>query len=164
MGDPSNGLNDAPLEKINWNAAVQYHPIQCLLFLCKAYHRQPSVSFFGASSFGSERGKTIDQEEDKTENEFTHKEELRDENDATLPNLKRRNFQTKWLNYHMWLWYENKTMFCHFCRLAEKKYPFGGDKGCPCCCLFVPLQGPQRDKLSPEATKLAQTLQLNIVT
>ena len=28
----------------------------------------------------------------------------------------------------------------------------------PCWCLFVPLQGPQRDKLSPEAIKLAQTL------
>ena len=28
----------------------------------------------------------------------------------------------------------------------------------PSCCLFVPLQGPQMDKLSPEAIKLAQTL------
>ena len=34
--------------------------------------------------FGSERGKTIDQEEEKTENEFTHKEESRKENDAPL--------------------------------------------------------------------------------
>ena len=36
VGDPSNSLNDAPLEKINWNAAV---------LLWNAYHRQPSVSF-----------------------------------------------------------------------------------------------------------------------
>ena len=28
----------------------------------------------------------------------------------------------------------------------------------PSCCLFVPLQGPQMDKLSPDAIKLAQTL------
>ena len=27
LGDPSNGLNDPPLEKINWNAAVHYHPV-----------------------------------------------------------------------------------------------------------------------------------------
>ena len=48
MGDPR-GLNNPPLEKINWNPAVQYHPIQCLLFLCNAYHRKPSVRFYGAS-------------------------------------------------------------------------------------------------------------------
>ena len=47
--------------------------------------------FFGTMSkrkissyFGSERGKTIDQEEEKTENEFTHKEESREESDAAL--------------------------------------------------------------------------------
>ena len=28
----------------------------------------------------------------------------------------------------------------------------------PCYCLFVPLQRQQRDKLSPEAVELAQTL------
>ena len=39
LGGPSDGLNDPPLEKINWNAAVQYHPMQCLLFLCNMYHR-----------------------------------------------------------------------------------------------------------------------------
>ena len=64
--------------------------------------------FFGTMSsrkissyFGSERGKTINQEEEKTENEFTHKEELREENDAELLNLKPCNFQTKWLNDHV---------------------------------------------------------------
>ena len=63
--------------------------------------------FFGTMSkrkissyFGSERGKTIDQEEEKTENEFTHKEESREENDAQLPNMKPCNFQMKWLNDH----------------------------------------------------------------
>ena len=45
LGDPSNGLNYHPLEKINWNAADQYHPIQYLLFLCNTYHRQPNVRF-----------------------------------------------------------------------------------------------------------------------
>ena len=64
-------------------------------------------------------------------------------------------------------------MLCHFCQLAKKKNPFGGNKGCTnlkvqlfcplllpagTCINFVPLQGPQRDKLSPEAIKLAQTL------
>ena len=38
-GRPSNGLNDPLLEKINWNAAVQYHTMLCLLFLCTTYHR-----------------------------------------------------------------------------------------------------------------------------
>ena len=52
-----------------------------------------------SSYFGSERAKTIDQEEQITENEFTHEGELR-ENDAQLPNSKARNFQTKWLNDH----------------------------------------------------------------
>ena len=94
----------------------------------------------------------------KNENEFTHEEESREENDAQLPNSKPRNFQTKWLNDHRSLRYENNRIFCHFFRLARKKNPFGGDKGLPRCCLFVPLQGPQRDKLSPEAIKLAQTL------
>ena len=32
-------------EKINWTAAVQYHPVQCLLLLCNTYQRQPSVRF-----------------------------------------------------------------------------------------------------------------------
>ena len=50
------------------------------------------------SYFGSERGKTIHQEVEKTENEFTCEEGSREENDAQLPNSKPRNFQTKWLN------------------------------------------------------------------
>jgi len=61
--------------------------------------------FFGTMSkrkissyFGSERGKTIDQKEEKTENKFTHKEGSQEENDAQLPNSKPCNFQTKWLN------------------------------------------------------------------
>ena len=53
-----------------------------------------------SSYFGSERGKTIDQEEEETENEFTHEEESREENDVQLPNSKSCHFQTKWLNYH----------------------------------------------------------------
>ena len=46
LGDPLNGLSDPLLGKINWNAAVQYYPIKCLLFLCNTYNnRQPSVRF-----------------------------------------------------------------------------------------------------------------------
>ena len=44
--------------------------------------------------FWSERSKTIDQEEEKTENKFTCEEGLREENDAQLPNSKPRNLQT----------------------------------------------------------------------
>ena len=55
-GWPPNGLNylpppPPPLEKINWNPAVQYHPIQCILFLCNTYRRQPSIRFYRASCF-----------------------------------------------------------------------------------------------------------------
>ena len=78
-----------------------------------------------SSYFQRETDKIIDETEEKTENEF-HEEE----NDARLPNSKPRNFQTKWLNEHKWLRYENNTTFCHFCRLANKKIPFGGEKGC----------------------------------
>ena len=60
--------------------------------------------FFGTMSkrkissyFGSERGKTIHWQEEKTENKFTHKEGLRQENDAQLPKSKPCNFQAKWL-------------------------------------------------------------------
>ena len=53
-----------------------------------------------SSYFGSERGKTIDKKEGKTENEFTHEEESRGKNDAQLSNSKPCNFQTKWLNDH----------------------------------------------------------------
>ena len=80
-----------------------------------------------SSYFGSERGKTIDQEE-ITENEFTHAEEPREENDAPFPNSKPRNFQTKWLNDLKWLRCENNAMFCHLCRLAITKNPFVGEK------------------------------------
>ena len=52
------------------------------------------------SCFGSERGKTIDREEEETENEFTHEDKSREENDTQLPNSKPCNFQTKWLNDH----------------------------------------------------------------
>ena len=37
LGDPLNGLNNPPLEKIAWNAAVQYHPTQSLLFFSNMY-------------------------------------------------------------------------------------------------------------------------------
>ena len=78
-----------------------------------------------SSYFQRETDKIIDEAEEKTEIEFQE-----EENDARLPNSKPRNFQTKWLNEHKWLRYENNTMFCHFCRLANKKNPFGGEKGC----------------------------------
>ena len=57
------------------------------------------------SYFGSERGKTIDQEEAKTENEFTHKEEMSEENDAQFLNSEPRTFQTRWLKFndHKWI-------------------------------------------------------------
>jgi len=31
------------------------------------------------------------------------------------------NFQSKWLEEHTWLRYENQAMFGHFCRLGKKK-------------------------------------------
>ena len=43
LGDPLNGVNGPRLEKIDRNAAVQYHPTQSLLFLSNTYRRQPSV-------------------------------------------------------------------------------------------------------------------------
>lgn len=61
-----------------------------------------------SSYFGIERGKTIDQDEKKKKNEFTHEEQSREENDAQLPNSKPRNFHTKWLNDHKWLRFEKK--------------------------------------------------------
>ena len=48
-----------------------------------------------SSYFGSERGKTIDQEVEKTEKEFTSEEGSQEENDAQLPNSKPHNFQMK---------------------------------------------------------------------
>ena len=53
------------------------------------------------SYFGSERGKTIDQEEEETEDEFTHEDELREENDAQLLNSKPCHFQMEWLDNHI---------------------------------------------------------------
>ena len=44
------------------------------------------------SHFRSLRGNTIDQEEEKTENEFTPEEESREENDPHLQNSKPSNF------------------------------------------------------------------------
>ena len=32
-----------PFKENYWNATIQYHPTQCLLFLCNTYHRQPSL-------------------------------------------------------------------------------------------------------------------------
>lgn len=57
-----------------------------------------------SSYFQREMDKIIDEAE---ENEF-HEEE----NDTRLPNSKPCNFQTKWLNEHKWLRYENNAMFC----------------------------------------------------
>ena len=85
--------------------------------------------------FQCETDKIIDEPEEKAENEF-HEEE----NDARPPNSKPCNVQTKWLNKHKWL--------------CSRGYAV------PCYCLFVPLQRQQRDKLSPEAVELAQTLLL----
>ena len=84
------------------------------------------------SSFQRETDKIIDEREEKSGNKF-HK----GKNDARLPNSKPCNFQTKWLNEHKWL-----------CSV-------------PCCYLFIPLQRQQRDKLSPEAVKLAQNTGLD---
>ena len=96
------------------------------LALCKHLYFFGTMSKRKISSyFQRETDKIIDEAEEKTENEF------HEENDARLPNLKPRNFQTKWLNEHKWLRYENNTMFCHFCRLANKKNPFGGERAAP---------------------------------
>ena len=75
-----------------------------------------------SSYFESERNKNNNAEEEKPENEFHNEDD-----DAEILNSKLRIFQTKWLK---WLWYENNAMFCHFCRLARKKNPFGSNKGC----------------------------------
>ena len=40
LGDPLNGLNDPRLEKIDWNASVQYYPTQSFLFLSNTYHSE----------------------------------------------------------------------------------------------------------------------------
>ena len=73
------------------------------------------------SYFQRETHKIFDEAEEKTENKF-----YEEENDARLPNSKPRCFQTKWLNERKCLRYENNAMFCHFCRLANKKNSFGG--------------------------------------
>ena len=45
--------------------------------------------------FGSQRGNTSEQEEEKTENEFTPEEESREENDAQLSHSKPSNSVSK---------------------------------------------------------------------
>ena len=110
-----------------------------------------------SSSFQCETDKIIDKAEEKTENSF-----LEEKNDPWLPNSKPRNFQTKWLNEH------NIVFKVFYFSLGSRKtiYWIGQRQCCnklhsvTCCCLFVPLQRQQRDKLSPEAVELAQTLQM----
>ena len=65
-----------------------------------------SDTFFGTMSkrkisgyFGSQRGNTIEQEEEKTENEFTPEEGSREENDAHLPHSKPSNSVS--INYRL---------------------------------------------------------------
>ena len=48
------------LKIINWNAAVQYHPIQCLPFLCNTYHRKLSVRFMERLVFGTPEPSSLD--------------------------------------------------------------------------------------------------------
>ena len=89
--------------------------LQLVLFLDRtALLCLSSDIFFGTMSkrkissyFGSERGKTIDQEEEKNWKRI-----------HTQGTIARRKwcstFQMKWLNDHKWLRYKNNVIFCHF--------------------------------------------------
>jgi len=84
-----------------------------------------------SSHFGGKRNEET--EKDKDQDNLRVEEAEGDGN--TNPKVVKmtnesRNFQAKWLKEHTRLRYKNQAMFCHFCSLGKKKYPFTGDKGC----------------------------------